>query len=184
MKQITMAEWKKTHRDFKGRLANGTRYILQMTEKGTCPVPVQVIPSPRKGKTDPRAVDIIAPFISSAQAWSLVQGCQGEEGGFFKEKIAELAQTIEAMPESYETDGQGDQAVAHLHYFAGSWDWYIVEKDAGLDGVDQRQAFGLAAGHELEMGYIDIMEITRAGAELDLHWTPRSIGEIKASVGV
>lgn len=39
---MTMAEWRKTHRDFKG-VYNGQRCVLRMTERGTCLVPVQII---------------------------------------------------------------------------------------------------------------------------------------------
>lgn len=46
----------------------------------------------------------------------------------------EIAQIIETMPSSYETDGQGMAAIAHLHYFGGPGDWYITEKDRGEPG--------------------------------------------------
>ena len=66
--------------------------------------------------------------------------------------------------------------------FTGGCDWYIVEKDAGAADDEpedfQSQAYGLAIIHEAEMGYISIPEILSVGAELDLHWTPRSIESI------
>ncbi len=125
------------------------------------------------------AINTLAPFIGTAQTWALVNGCKGEEKEFFKGKILEMAEIIEAMPKSYETDGQGKEAVAILHYFTGSWDWYITEKDVDSDGKGQIQAFGMVDGYECEMGYISIKEITRAGAELDMHWTPRTLRQIK-----
>ena len=125
------------------------------------------------------AVTTIAPFIGTAQTWAIVNGCKGEEREFFKDKILEMAQVIAAMPKSYETDGQGKEAVAHLHYFTGSWDWYITEKDVDSDGKGQIQAFGMVDGYECEMGYINLKEVTRAGAELDLHWTPCTLRQIK-----
>jgi len=39
---MTMAEWQKTHRDFKG-IYNGQRYVMRMTAQGTCLVPVQIV---------------------------------------------------------------------------------------------------------------------------------------------
>lgn len=39
---MTMAEWKKTHRDFKG-IYNGQRCVLQMSSRGSCFVPVVII---------------------------------------------------------------------------------------------------------------------------------------------
>ena len=125
------------------------------------------------------AINTLAPFIGAAQTWALVNGCKGEEKEFFKGKILEMAQIIASMPKSYDTDGQGNDAVVILHYFTGSWDWYITEKDVDTDGKGQIQAFGMVDGYECEMGYISIKEITGAGAELDLHWTPRTLRQIK-----
>ena len=126
-----------------------------------------------------QAINTLAPFIGTAQTWALVNGCKGEEKEFFKAKILEMAETIATMPKSYDTDGQGNNAVAHLHYFTGSWDWYITEKDVNTDGKGQIQAFGMVDGYECEMGYINLKEVTRAGAELDLHWTPCTLRQIK-----
>ena len=113
-------------------------------------------------------------FISFAQNCAIWTGLQGEEGNYFSHIIDEQTQVIENMPKSYETDGQGDAAVAYLHYFLGGCDWYITEKD--MEEGEQLQAFGLAnLGYGAELGYISISEITKAGAELDLHWTPQSL---------
>jgi hypothetical protein len=76
------------------------------------------------------------------------------------------------MPKTYETDGQGDEAIAHLHYFTSGFDWYITERDME---EEQLQAFGLACVHETELGYISIVELLRNGAELDLHFMPKAI---------
>ena len=47
---ITAKEWRETHRDFKG-IINGQRYKLKfLSGKGTCSVPITVIPEPRKKK--------------------------------------------------------------------------------------------------------------------------------------
>ena len=57
------------------------------------------------------------------------------------------------MPKSYETEGQGKEAIVTLHYFTGSWDWYITEKDKE---EEQLQAFGLVSGFEKEYGYTSV----------------------------
>ena len=81
------------------------------------------------------------------------------------------------MPETYGQDGMGDKAIAHLHYFKGSMDWYITEKD--MEG-EQLQAFGMVdMGYGPELGYISIAELVQNGIELDLHFTPMTLGEIK-----
>jgi hypothetical protein len=129
---------------------------------------------------------LIKQFIGKAQLAAMGAGIRGEEGQFFKDKFVEIAKVIEGMPKSYETDGQGDKAVAYLHYFKGSGDWYITEKDAGDDedaknGISgQVQAFGMAdLGHGGELGYISIKELIEANVELDLYWTPKTLAVIK-----
>lgn len=120
-------------------------------------------------------------FMSRAQLATMMSLSRGEEGAFFRAKMAEMAKIINAMPHSYATDGQGDQAIAYLHYFTAGADWYIVERDSS---EDQEQAFGLAVIYEAELGYISIAEIIAAGAELDLHWRPRTLAEVRSKLAV
>lgn len=114
--------------------------------------------------------------------------CKGEEGEFFKKMLEDLQGKIAAMPKSYETDGQGDTAMVHLHYFKGGSDWWITERDAGspddeVKGI-QAQAFGFAClngdTENAELGYISIDELIRHGVELDLYWQPVTLGVIKS----
>ncbi len=129
----------------------------------------------RKASQDMRT---IRGFLGDRQAQAIADGCRGEERQFFYEKLDELARIVKAMPKSYETDGQGDDAIAHLHYFTAEWGWYITEKDGDPDGQGQIQAYGMVDGWERERGYVSIKEITRAGAELDLHWEPISLRQV------
>lgn len=120
----------------------------------------------------------LSQFIGKSQLSALRSLVKGEEGEFFVGKVTELKRVIASMPKVYETDGQGESAVAHLHYFMGGFDWYITERD--YDG-EQYQAFGLAdLGYGLELGYISIQEIISHGAELDLYFQPKTVGEILA----
>ena len=130
-----------------------------------------------------QAWETVRPFMSRGEFQALLTGAQGEEKQFFFDKVAELAQTITTMPKTYEQDGKGDQAIAYLHYFnAGNQDWYITEKDMGTpEEPGQHQAFGLAdLGYGGELGYISIVELVKAGVELDLYFKPRTLAEIKA----
>lgn len=117
-------------------------------------------------------------FIGPSQMKATICGMMGEEGDFFRTKLAELDAQIQAMPKTYEQDGAGMKAIAHLHYFTGGSDWYITEQD--MEPV-QHQAFGLADlyGDGGELGYISIVELIRNGAELDYHWTPKPLDQIK-----
>ena len=120
---------------------------------------------------------ILAPFINKGQMQTLWDLCRdGEEKAYFKQKVMDLALLIKTMPKSYEADGQGEKAIAHLHYFVAGFDWYITEKDQ--DGAGSDQAFGLAVVHERELGYISIREIIANGAELDLHFTPATLSAL------
>lgn len=40
--EMTAAEWKRTHRDFK-TIKDGQRYVLRWTDRGTCLVPVLIV---------------------------------------------------------------------------------------------------------------------------------------------
>jgi len=126
---------------------------------------------------------VLHPFLSVSQRLALNSALHGEEGSYFAETLIELAAQIQAMPSTYEQDGLGDQAVAHLHYFQGGMDFWITEKD--MDG-GVTQAFGLACTtgdiSDAEIGYISITEITRAGTEIDLHWEPKTLAEIRGRV--
>ena len=106
---------------------------------------------------------------------------QGEEREYFKNLILELKETIKTMPKTYETDGQGSEAIAMLHYFKDSSDWYIIEKDMEEEQV---QAFGFTClngdKQNAELGYINIEELIQYGVELDLYYKPEKIGDIKA----
>ncbi|WP_293000007.1 hypothetical protein [Nevskia sp.] len=147
----------------------------------------------------------LTPFMGKAQMSAVRSGLKGEEGGYFRTTLAELLGVIDAMPKTGETDGQGDEAVARLHYFRGGSDWYITEKDVGSDEDEaaryekarkagalittikrparQMQAFGYTIlngdRQNAELGYINIEELTDHGVELDFHFTPMTIGAIK-----
>ncbi|MCA9422205.1 MAG: DUF2958 domain-containing protein [Nitrospira sp.] len=121
---------------------------------------------------------ILKQFIGKSQLAAFASGIRGEEKQFFIDKMLEIANTIQNMPQTYGQDGMGDKAVVYLHYFKGSADWYITERDMEDEQV---QAFGLADlfGDGGELGYISIQELIESGVELDFYWTPKTIGEIK-----
>jgi hypothetical protein len=139
--------------------------------------------------------DDVRPFLGVRQA-SVTDNLlrSSEEKRFFSDKMQELREIIRQMPATYENDGMPDsERPVSLRYFGPNGaQWFILEKDRGdpeNEGhgpmepgfPDQTQAFGLAdlgMGHP-ELGYINIPEITQAGAELDYHFTPATLLEIK-----
>lgn len=120
-------------------------------------------------------------FLGRAQTRAIAAGLRGEEGSFFADKLRDLIERVASMPKTYEQEGRGDDAVAHLHYFLGGFDWYITERDLEQE---QHQAFGWALLGNVgpdggELGYISLAEITGAGAELDLFFSPAPLGELR-----
>lgn len=130
-----------------------------------------------------RGVALLGQFMGAAQRQCLIEGLRGEEAGFFRDKAKELHGIIDRMPSTGETEEQGDDAMVWLHYFVGGADWFITEKDLC---AEQHQAFGWADlfcdGGEL--GYINIVELLEAGAELDFYWTPRTLADVKRDRGI
>jgi hypothetical protein len=123
----------------------------------------------------------LVPFLPWAERETLLTSLNGEEAEGIADIVLAVAKTIEEMPVTYQQDGKGDEAIAHLHYFFGGVDAYITEKDVN-GGV--QQSFGLitltGSIDDAELGYISIEELVNNGVELDLHWRPKTLREIKA----
>jgi hypothetical protein len=118
-------------------------------------------------------------LIPKGEYLTLKSNLNGEEGEAIGERVLGVYNTFKTMPKTYETEKVKDKIV-HLHYFIGSWDWYVFEKD--VEEEEQIQAFGFVTSNicpEGEMGYVNIQEVTQAGGELDLYWTPKPLSECK-----
>lgn len=118
----------------------------------------------------------LKPFMPVKQTQTIIENLhRSEEAETFADITLNLSSRIKVMPQVYETDEQGKNALAQLHYFVGSYDAYIVEKDTA---EKQIQAFGWASfGYGFEAGYISIEELLEL-AELDLFFTPGPIGQL------
>jgi len=118
-------------------------------------------------------------YIGCGQMACLGSNLCGEEKQFFKEKVKEIAETIDNMPKTYEQDGKGYNATAYLHYFTSSADWYITEKDIDTDEQGQLQAFGMTdLGDGPELGYISITELIKNGVEFDMYFKPCTLSMV------
>jgi hypothetical protein len=136
-----------------------------------------------------KALKRLAGFIGPSQLAFVKQALRGEEGQWFMEKMEELAAIIQGMPVTYGQNGKGDDAICYLHYFGPSYDMWITEKDIEepADPAEaQWQAHGYTHwaqnGDHISMGYICLPEILAAGAELDFHFSPCTVREIKQKV--
>ena len=131
-------------------------------------------------KPTTEAMGTLKSITPRGQYMAVLEGMRGEEGQFFADTVTRMAAVWDAMPKTYETAGQGKGALAGMHYFTGGCDWWIMEKDSDPDGEGQIQAFGIAdLGQGFrELGYLNLPEILDMGAELDFHYTPRTVGDI------
>ena len=88
---------------------------------------------------------------------------------------------LHKLPPLYATEEQGDDAIIQVKFFdpCGSWTWYATE----FDGEDI--FFGLVDGMDTELGYFSLSELQSIrgklgiGIERDMHFRPRSLGEIR-----
>jgi hypothetical protein len=139
----------------------------------------------RDWEKDLESLSIFMPYVQ----WNILRknAITSEESDSFCDLIEKWAQRIEDMPKTYEQDGKGDDAIAHLHYFYGASDWYITEKDKSGKGTEQAFGFTILNGdlQMAELGYISIDEIVEQSViEFDLYWTPKTIGDIKREKGL
>lgn len=124
---------------------------------------------------------VLRPYLPRAEAEVIRGALRGEGAQWFRDKIRELAETIRKMPRTYD-QSQVKDAVASLHYFTPAHDFYILELD--MEGSGREQAFALSfnsgsGDSRGRLGYVSIDEIVRAGAELDLHFDPKTVSEIR-----
>ena len=84
------------------------------------------------------------------------------------------------LPPLYAQENLGGKAVAYAKFFTpdSSWTWYATE----FDGQDT--FFGLVDGHDKELGYFSLSELTAArgpyglAIERDIHWNPTPLDQI------
>lgn len=126
-------------------------------------------------------------FMGNIQRLCLLDALNGEEAEGIADVILRVEGIVKNTPKTYETDGQGDKAVVHLHYFRGRVDAWITERDVGDsrdgDGLGpQHQAFGKMSlfgskCKDAEFGYVSISQLLQYGVELDLYWEPKPLSE-------
>lgn len=126
-------------------------------------------------------------WIGRAQRKALRSLLEGEEAQHFIDVLTKIKARIENMPKTYETERIPPQdKIVYLHYFRGSVDAWIVEKDKGYDDeneedVMQTQAFGLISlcdRRDTEWSYISIADLIYHGVELDLYFEPTRVADI------
>ena len=108
-------------------------------------------------------------------------------------------ENLRTLPPLYAQDGKGQEAMVYLKFFdpCGSWTWYATEgslvcdEHGAYDCVECPKAewsnfifFGMVDGHEKEMGYFSLKELSQfrgrfgLGIERDRGFTPRLLKEV------
>ncbi|MBS0571865.1 MAG: hypothetical protein JSS08_01230 [Proteobacteria bacterium] len=117
--------------------------------------------------------------------WAVMQSLMdGEEGAYLSEVAATLNRRILEMPVTYQSGQEdGDQATVYLHYFLRGSDVWVLEKDRS-GGLSQVFAFVVLNGdyQMAELGYTDLSLLLATGFELDFHFAPRTLAEVKSEL--
>jgi hypothetical protein len=87
------------------------------------------------------------------------------------------------IPALYAQEKLGDNAVAYAKFFdpCSAWTWYATEYDPAT-----QECFGLVIGHETELGYFSLAELSQVknrlglGIERDRSFAPTMLREIRA----
>lgn len=86
-----------------------------------------------------------------------------------------------SIPELYEQDGKGYDAIAYTKLFTpdSNWTWYVTEYSP-----QENLCFGLVDGFEKELGYFSLTELESVKGPLglpierDLGFTAKSLNQI------
>ncbi len=89
---------------------------------------------------------------------------------------------LNTLPNLYDTESQKDP-ICQIKLFTpdSNWTWYITE----ISKEDNDTCFGLVAGHELELGYFTLSELSSISGplglkiELDSSITSTPLSEVK-----
>lgn len=116
----------------------------------------------------------IKPFLN------LLQIIDHLDDEYVLRSLDRLIDVISFMPSSSIVQHGEDLSndIAYLHYSVGTTDYYITHRDRD---TQQRNAFGAidTGGMFMQMDYVSVHEILRAGAVLDFDWKPVPVKEIK-----
>lgn len=87
---------------------------------------------------------------------------------------------------------KGDEAIVVAKFFCpwNQWTWFATEYEPDEPGTNDGNFFGLVVGFETELGYFNRKELESVrgrfglGIERDLHWTERTLREVREKAAV
>lgn len=124
--------------------------------------------------------------LTDAQKLSLEMMCNCQKTivmkawGEFSGTVEKLGQTLQKMPKLYEQDGKDYDSIVYAHYFIGSTDIFITERDG-----DELFGYTILNGdYEMsEFGYSFLPELKGLSLlNLDFYWEPKTLREALKNV--
>jgi hypothetical protein len=116
---------------------------------------------------------LLVTLTGERQRAELLHFLEGEEPQYYEDLLTKLDTEWQATPENNAPSGR--DAIAHLHYTRGTEEFWIVEKGATAD----RCCWGITATDDgVTLCYFQLKELLEVDADLDLYFTPVTVGEI------
>lgn len=119
-------------------------------------------------------------FVPHSQMRFCIGHLNGEEGQHFIDVLTKLADIWKGAATTRQTNGMGESAVAFMHFFGGSFDLYLTEKDVE---AEQLQAYGyvrIGRNEGFEAGYVDLTEIQAEPIiNVDFDFMPETIATLR-----
>jgi hypothetical protein len=86
----------------------------------------------------------------------------------------------EKLPKFWEQWWLEKNAICHLHYFYGGWDWYVLEYNE-----QERLFFGIVIGDDIEYWHFPLSDFEEMNKrawyskiERDMYWESKKVWEI------
>ena len=90
------------------------------------------------------------------------------------------------VPALYSQEGTEDPTIRTKFFTPdSSWTWYVLEYSAKAPDGAERLCFGLVDGHEKELGYFGLDDLSAVRGpmglkiERDLYWTPCPLSQVR-----
>ena len=133
-------------------------------------------------KSAEQAFSHLRPYLFAGQLAALEQLSKGEEGEYFLRLVVDLAARVRSIPALDQGPEVTNDSAVMLHYFFQGSDWYIFELQH-IAEEDVVLGFGwaiLGGDYQMaELGCIGVSELLACGVELDLHFAPRTLGQVR-----
>ena len=132
--------------------------------------------------TAKQAFSQLRPYLFAGQLATLEQLSKGKEGEYFRGLVVALDAHIRSIPAMDQGPEVTNDSTVMLHYFYQGSDWYIFElQHVAEDDVVLGFGWAILGGdyQMAELGCISVSELLACGVELDLHFAPKTLGQVR-----